>query len=461
MGDLNARVGRRNLEVEPEFGDEHSNTVGPWSLKGDIVPNANGSLLLDIAGENNYRHLPSHFKCRDSKRWTWKHPRYHTRAVLDHIFVPAPHLRYVNRYFVVHQIAIHTDHRLAACELSFCPRIDNCKQKRPPNIDKNALRDANIQAAFQDQVTGLLGQSDPNAVTTDELSAKIRSATVSAAESVLPVKAKTKFPDEFSANTIDMIRRKRKMWKYLQKAGQRVTRSMRETFRRLCRDLKRSVSLDRTASLEREAKELSDAFKENRFKGYKLLKQQHRLRTSAIMPPESEFTQHYRSHYQLGPEEPLVVHGCSPAPLESDDRLSRKEFDEGLQQLNENRAPGHDNCAPEYLKRGGISLQAWLYVLMVRIWTFVSDIPVIDRIGSLIPIPKKACSTSIDTTRPICLLTSIYKLYAILVFRKTRDRIKEYVTWTQAGFMRGRSCANNLWILRRVAERAIEFNVPV
>ena len=25
----------------------------------------------------------------------------------------------------------------------------------------------------------------------------------------------------------------------------------------------------------------------------------------------------------------------------------------------------------------------------------------------------------------------------------------------------GRSCANNLWILRRVSERAIEFNVPV
>ena len=48
-----------------------------------------------------------------------------------------------------------------------------------------------------------------------------------------------------------------------------------------------------------------------------------------------------------------------------------------------------------------------------------------------------------------------------MVFQKVRDRVKEYVTWTQAGFIKGRSCANNLWILRRVAERAIEFNVPV
>ena len=59
------------------------------------------------------------------------------------------------------------------------------------------------------------------------------------------------------------------------------------------------------------------------------------------------------------------------------------------------------------------------------------------------------------------MLTTIYKLYAILVFQKVRDRVKEFVSWTQAGFIKGRSCANNLWILRRVAERAIEFNVPV
>ena len=42
-----------------------------------------------------------------------------------------------------------------------------------------------------------------------------------------------------------------------------------------------------------------------------------------------------------------------------------------------------------------------------------------------------------------------------------RERVKEFVSWTQAGFIRGRSCSNNLWILRRVAERSIEYNIPV
>ena len=59
------------------------------------------------------------------------------------------------------------------------------------------------------------------------------------------------------------------------------------------------------------------------------------------------------------------------------------------------------------------------------------------------------------------LLTSLYKLYVVVVFQKVRSRVKEYVSWTQAGFICERSCGNNLWILRRVSERAIEFNVPV
>ena len=461
LGDFNARVGRCPAETDEDFGAERCNTVGPRSLKHDVVPNANGVLLLDIAGENNYRHVSSHFTIRDSKRWTWRHPRYHSRAVLDHIFVPAPELRNISRYFVSHQTTICTDHRLCVCELTFRPRLQHRATKPPIAIDKSKLSDVNVSAAFIREVDNLLGPSNPDLLSTDELSNKIRTIPITAAESVLPAKAKQKYPSEFSAATIDMIQQKRKTWKFLQRAGKRITRSMRNAYQSLCRNTKRSILLDRTATLENEAVQLGDAFAENRIKGYKLLKQQHRQRTKAIMPPESEFTEHYRNHYKLGPEEPLPVAGCELPPSAVDDTLSLNDLNNSLRSLNENRAPGHDNCAPEYLKRGGPRLVNWLFVLMHRLWTFSSDLPLIDRIGSLLPIPKKASSTSVDATRPICLLTSIYKLYAITVFQKVRDRVKQYVTWSQAGFIKGRSCANNLWILRRVAERAIEFNVPV
>lgn len=461
LGDFNARVGRCLSIRDIEFGAELSDTVGLYSLKGDIVPNANGSSLLDIASQNGLRHVSSHFKCRDSKRWTWKHPRYGTRAVLDHILIPASKWRMMEKSFVVQHITVFTDHRLVVCEMSFHPRNAKKPSAQPPSIDKSSLRCSETADKFASEISAGLGTLNPEHLSTEELSSKIRTIPVSAAENVLPLKAKTKYPSEFSTETINLIQRKRKAWIYLQKSGKRVTRSMRDAFRSLCKDVKQAISTDRVTTLEKEAIDLSNTFKTDRFKGYKLLKQQHRTRINAIMPPEADFTNHYRTHYQLGPETPAEIASCSLPASESDDILTREEFDSGLRKLNENRQPGHDNCAPEYIKRGGAILHEWIFVLMLRIWTFACNLPAIDRIGLLIPIPKKTSVTSPGTARPICLLTSLYKLYAILVFRKVCDRVKNFVSWTQAGFIRGRSCANNLWVLRRVAERAIEFNVPV
>jgi len=459
LGDLNARVGRC-AAPDPDFDVDPSYTIGPWSLKGDTIPNENGALLVDIASDNNLRHIGSRFTCRDSKRWTWRHPRYRSRAVIDHIFIPGSQVRLVCRYFVASTISVSTDHRLSVAELCFRPRIQKA-QAKPPNLDKRSLLVPDINAAFQLEISNILGSSDPAQLSSEELSNAVRSAPVAAAKKVLPRRAKPEFPHEFSAETIALIAQKRGSWKELQKSGQRVTRSKRDAHRTLCKDVKRAVADDRNRKLELEAAELSEAFAVDRFKGYSLLKRQHHKRATAIMPPEAEFTNHYRAHYQPGPEQPLHVAGCELPISANDDTLSQADFEAGVKSLNENRQPGQDDCAPEYIRRGGTLLRQWLFILMTRLWSFTCDLPTVDSVGRLIPIPKKTNATSVDLTRPICLLTTFYKLYAILVLRKVRDRIKEFVSWTQAGFIQGRSCSNNLWIIRRVCERAIEFHVPV
>ena len=460
LGDFNARVGRKLRASDANFGAAIQNTIGPWSLKGDTMPNANGQLLLNSTSQHNLRHVASHFEMRDSKRWTWRHPRYRTRAVLDHVFVPAAHMRFISRCFVPSDFAISTDHRPVICELNFRPRTA-AKLPKQPSLDMHAFSQPEVKEAFQNAITQALGDNNPDDIPSDQLASTIRSVTTTVAQDVIPVKAKPKFPEEFSAETIQLIQRKRELWKFLQNSGRRVTRSLRDEYRNLCRETKRAIKHDRNAQLDREAVELTTAFNEDTFKGYSLLKQQHRTRSKAVLPPESDFTAHYRSHYQLGSEEPLEVSGCELPPSLADDTLTRDDFDAGVKRLNVNRQAGQDNCAPEFIKHGGSVLLHWMFTFILRIWTFACELPVIDRIGCLLPIPKKAGGALVSSFRPICLLTTLYKLYAILVFQKVRDRVKDFVTWTQCGFIRGRSCGNNLWILRRVAERAIEFNVPV
>ena len=85
------------------------------------------------------------------------------------------------------------------------------------------------------------------------------------------------------------------------------------------------------------------------------------------MPPERDFTDHYRNHYQLGPEEPLYLTGCDLVNSAADETLSRDDFKSGIDSLNENRQPGHDECLPEYVKHGVTKLSQWLFLLITRI----------------------------------------------------------------------------------------------
>jgi hypothetical protein len=172
------------------------------------------------------------------------------------------HLRFITRTFVASSIALFTDHRLAVSELTFRPRLAKPSRLQLPSSDNRALLDQDICNAFQADISNKLGARDP-----DHLSNTIRTIPVSVAKNVLPRKTKPKFPVEFSAQTIDLIHRKRKLWKFLQKSGQQITRSMHDIYRSLRRDTKRSISVDRIALLEKEAYELADAFKQNRFKG--------------------------------------------------------------------------------------------------------------------------------------------------------------------------------------------------
>ena len=237
LRDFNARVGCKINIADSDFGAASSNTVGSFSLKNDITPNANGSLLLDIASENCLRHVTSHFSCSDSKRWTWRHPRYRTRSVLDHIFVPAAQMRFISRFFVAHETTVYTDHRLVTIEASYHARRAKNTTPRSPPIDKSMLRNSDdIRSAFQDEINNNLGEADPEQLDSETISNMIRSVPVAAAQKILPKTAKTQFPSEFSADTINMIHRKRRLWKFLQKSGRRVTRALRDTYRSLCRD---------------------------------------------------------------------------------------------------------------------------------------------------------------------------------------------------------------------------------
>ena len=125
-------------------------------------------------------------------------------------------MRFVCRHRVAPVLSISTDHRPAIFELCFRARIKKHAPARRPNLDKRALQDRNVSAAFEAEISNTLGERDPEQLASEDLSSIIRAAPVAAAEKVLlPKTVRRKYPDEFSPETIELITQKRAAWKTL------------------------------------------------------------------------------------------------------------------------------------------------------------------------------------------------------------------------------------------------------
>ena len=79
-------------------------------------------------------------------------------------------------------IAVSSDHRLVKLELCFEPRIQKTTKPKQLPLDKLALHNKDTEAAFHNEISKILGDTDPELLTPAELSAKIRSAPITATE---------------------------------------------------------------------------------------------------------------------------------------------------------------------------------------------------------------------------------------------------------------------------------------
>ena len=83
--------------------------------------------------------------------------------------------------------------------------VSKTPSPKPPSIDNRALLDTDVCKAFQAEITNTLGDVEPELLPSHDISNSIRTVPVLAANKVLPPKSKSRFPEEFSVQTIDLI----------------------------------------------------------------------------------------------------------------------------------------------------------------------------------------------------------------------------------------------------------------
>lgn len=134
-----------------------------------------------------------------------------------------------------------------------------------------------------------------------------------------------------------------------------------------------------------------------------------------------------------------------------------KEMDDALKHMKNNKAPGTDGMAVELLKQGGEACKKALYRLILQVWRN-EKMPNEWQQAVICPIYKKGKRTKCENYRGISLLCSAYKILARILLHRLLPYIEENLEEHQAGFRKGMSTTDQIFILRQVIEKTWEFD---
>ena len=154
-----------------------------------------------------------------------------------------------------------------------------------------------------------------------------------------------------------------------------------------------------------------------------------------------------------------VEESTNTLPIDTE-QFTEEEVRAAIRSLKNYKSPGMDGISPEMLKGGGDTVVKWMCNLCNQVWES-GDVPEDWKNGTIICIPKKGNLKDCDNWRGVTLLSVPGKVYCQMILNRIRDFVDEKLREEQAGFRPKRSCAEQIFTLRRIIEKCQEFQVPL
>ena len=150
---------------------------------------------------------------------------------------------------------------------------------------------------------------------------------------------------------------------------------------------------------------------------------------------------------------------------EEDLNVSMNEFnvfevEAVIKRLKRWKAPGYDGITAEMILAENEVTPRILTRFFRRMWH--EEVKPDDwELGLLVKIPKKGDLTECNNYRGITLTSVVMKIFSMLILNRLERKIYEKLRDEQAGFRKGRSCTDQIYILRHVLQQYVEFRNPL
>ncbi|XP_078617621.1 uncharacterized protein LOC144885572 [Branchiostoma floridae x Branchiostoma japonicum] len=440
------------------------------------MTNDNGDRLVNLCQEHKLRPAQTRFPHPRSRLWTWMHPGGSTHQ-LDHILINGKWVNSLRNCRAYNSVELDSDHRILSVLLVTSLRTSKGKPCRRPKFNWRKLREAHTREVFQMELSNRF-----EALKCDEVSSPIteryacwEKTVAETAEKVVGRCKSCGMPSWVSAKTLELRDQRDKAKKRFLLAK---TRQSKETWRQLNTSLNESYKRDEVAFTEQQIEDLEEADKKgDHLSTWKIINsisgknrrtnQKVKKRDGTAPSSDNELLAEWREYFsELLNNVSVPQTSGLPPPADQDlpicvDPPTLEETVRAINSMKNNKAPGLD-CAitAEALRGGGDVMARGIHAFCKEV--FVTLTPPDQWITNVIvPLPKKGDLSLMTNYRGITLMSIAAKVYNKILLMRIRGHIDPILRSNQAGFRRGRSCAQQTHILRRIMEAYQTHQLPL
>ena len=462
LGDLNARVGVENEGRERVIGKN-----------GYGIINDNGERLCSFCEENDLVVGGSLFPHKDIHKTTWNSPNGVTKSQIDHILINGRWRSSLKDVKVYRGADIASDHSLVIAKVRLKLRKNRKQNERGRQFDTNKLKNADTKQAFQHELKNRFEVlANDQEMNIDIFNQAFRETS----EKVIGFKKKKK-EEWISSETWERIdERKGIKQKINSTRSERIKAQLKQLYSEKDKEVKRSAKQDKNNYVEQLAAEAEDAAAKQDLKTlYRITKNLKGTFSNNDMPvkdsegnllaSELERLERWKQHFDtiLNRPEPLERAEIPEAEVDiviDTGPPSLQEVKTAIKCMKSGKAPGADGITAEMLKVDEEETPRLLTEIFNQIWES-EEIPETWKIGLIVKLPKKGDLTNCNNWRGITLLSLTSKVFSKIIQDRLNKAMDSHIREEQAGFRPGRSCSDQIFVLRQILEQSKEWNTPL
>lgn len=452
-GDFNARVGRLNSE-ELHLGGTHGL---------DSIRNDNGDRLLSLCADHRLFITSTNFRHHRRHRATWR-PVLPSQnwTQIDHVAVSYRWRGSVKDCRSHWNTCLDSDHAMVCAKfsMSFCGQRPN----RFKRIDVIKLKNSTTLDSYQNEISISLS-TIPTTPTIEDHWSSLREVLYRVGLDICGTSSRNYTP-WISDTSLQLLQTRRTIPSDVNYNQQR---------RNLTHQLTRSLRIDKESWWRRQADDMQTAWNTGDSRRLFCLIRSVSSRRAMVSENICEVdgtpitnlqrrVYRWAEHFQTQFNWPPATTTDFSIENVTEWRVSTEpptdlEIREAARSFKDHKSAGEDDIPSELIKYGGDALFLHLRCLFSRLWT-EEVLPLAWSQSIIVPIFKKGQRTDCSNHRGISLISTVSKLFTIILLRRLSQTRELTAREEQAGFRPGRGCVDQIFTLRLILEHRRAYARP-